>query len=159
MFIGKRVLNSELVESGMPVYSANVYEPFGYIDSNIIQDFSSPSVIWGIDGDWMTNTLPSEYKFYPTDHCGVIRLKKDDIIEYKYLAWLLFREGRNARFSRSYRASINRVSQIMITVAPFEKQNETIKKVDTLEKQISELEAKLITIDKVKKEIISKYLS
>lgn len=106
----------------------------------------------------MTNVFPAEYKFYPTDHCGIIRLKKDEIVEYKYLAWLLFKEGQKARFSRSYRASIDRVSQIAITVPPYQKQREVVSQVDVLEKQISELETKLVVIDKIKQEIISKYL-
>ncbi len=159
MFIGKRVLNSELVETGLPVFSANTYEPFGYINSDIVKDFSTPSVIWGIDGDWMTNTLPSNYAFYPTDHCGVIRLKKSNVIEYKYLAWLLLQEGKKARFSRSYRASIDRVSQIKLAVPPYEKQKEFVAQVDVLEQQIAELESKLGAIDKEKQDIISKYLN
>ena len=159
LFIGKRVLNSELVKTGLPVYSANTFEPFGYINSDIVKDFSTPSVIWGIDGDWMTNTLPSNYAFYPTDHCGVIHLKKGNVIEYKYLAWLLLQEGKRARFSRSYRASIDRVSQIKITVPPYEIQKEVVAQVDALEQQIAELEFKLISIDKAKQNIISKYLN
>lgn len=158
VFIGKRVLNSELTESGIPVYSANVFEPLGHIDSDIVKDFSSPSVVWGIDGDWMTNYLPADYKFYPTDHCGVIRLKKDGIVECKYLAWLLLQEGRKARFSRSYRASIDRVSQLTITIPPNQKQKEVIVQVDNLEKQISDLKVRLVAINKVKQDVISKYL-
>ena len=73
--IGKRILNKQLVADGsVPVYSANVIEPFGYIDELLITDFSVPSVLWGIDGDWMTNYMPENIEFYPTDHCGFIRL-------------------------------------------------------------------------------------
>ena len=54
--IGRRVLSSEVHDaSGYPVFSANVKEPFGYIDRLLIDDFSSGSVLWGIDGDWMTS--------------------------------------------------------------------------------------------------------
>ena len=39
--IGKRILNKQLVADGsVPVYSANVIEPFGYIDELLITDFS-----------------------------------------------------------------------------------------------------------------------
>lgn len=72
--IGKRVLDKELASNGtIPVYSANVTSPFGFIDKLLITDFSVPSVLWGIDGDWMTSYLPSDMPFYPTDHCGVLR--------------------------------------------------------------------------------------
>lgn len=62
------MLNKELVYDGtIPVYSANVNEPFGYIDKLLITDFSLPSVLWGIDGDWMTRYMPDNTAFYPTD--------------------------------------------------------------------------------------------
>lgn len=85
--------------------------------------------------------------------------EKGNVIEYKYLAWLLLQEGKRARFSRSYRASIDRVSQIKITVPPYEIQKEVVAQVDALEQQIAELEFKLISIDKAKQNIISKYLN
>jgi type I restriction enzyme M protein len=57
--IGKRVIEANLNEKGtIPVYSANVFEPLGYIDKYLITDFSTPSVLWGIDGDWMVNYIP-----------------------------------------------------------------------------------------------------
>ena len=47
--IGKRVLDKELVSDGsIPVYSANVAAPFGFIDKLLITDFSAPSVLWGL---------------------------------------------------------------------------------------------------------------
>ena len=87
--IGKRVLNSQLSESGaIPVFSANVVEPFGYIDDLLIDDFSIPSVLWGIDGDWMTSYVPENKEFYPTDHCGVLRCKTS-AINPRYLSHIL----------------------------------------------------------------------
>lgn len=91
--IGKRVLDKELVSDGsIPVYSANVAAPFGFIDKLLITDFSAPSVLWGIDGDWMTSYLPSDMPFYPTDHCGVLRCKTSEV-NPRYLAHLLEVEG------------------------------------------------------------------
>lgn len=44
--IGKRVLDKELASNGtIPVYSANVTAPFGFIDKLLITDFSAPSVL------------------------------------------------------------------------------------------------------------------
>ena len=89
--------------------------PFGFIDKLLITDFSVPSVLWGIDGDWMTSYLPSDMPFYPTDHCGVLRCKNSEV-NPRYLAHILEVEGRKMGFSRSYRASIDRVHGIAFTV-------------------------------------------
>ena len=71
--IGNRVLDTELVTGAeIPVYSANVLEEFGFIDKEILSDYSRDSIIWGIDGNWMVNVIPANSKFYPTDHCGVL---------------------------------------------------------------------------------------
>lgn len=59
--IGRRVLRSELKKDGkFEVFSANVFEPFGKTDSSLLTDFSKPSVLWGIDGDWMVNSKFAE---------------------------------------------------------------------------------------------------
>lgn len=50
--IGKRVLDSELHAQGkIPVYSANVLKPFGFIDKELLANYDKESVLWGIDGD------------------------------------------------------------------------------------------------------------
>lgn len=47
------MLDSELNPKGnIPVYSANVKKPFGFIDKEILKDYTNESVLWGIDGDW-----------------------------------------------------------------------------------------------------------
>ena len=101
--IGKRVLNKELTEYGIPVYSANIFESFGFIDKDILQDFSKLLVKQGIDGDWMVNSISQNILFYSADHIGVIRLNTDKI-NYKYLAYKLQKEGEYEGFSRNYRA-------------------------------------------------------
>lgn len=56
--IGRRVLKRDIKDDGKyPVYSANVFKPFGYTDSLLFNDFNLSSVLWGIDGDWMTNYI------------------------------------------------------------------------------------------------------
>ena len=114
--IGNRVLSDEVVENGtIPIYSANVFEEFGRIDKQNIKDFSVPSILWGIDGDWMVNIIPADKPFYPTDHCGVLRIKTDDILP-KYMALALQVEGEFERFCRSNRASTQRISNLIIQV-------------------------------------------
>lgn len=114
--IGKRVLNSEMSDDyDVPVYSANVFEPFGYINKLLIKDFSRPSVIWGIDGDWMVNCIPEKQQFYPTDHCGVLRCKTDDINPY-FLSYILETLGKSYGFKRELRASIERIKSLSIKI-------------------------------------------
>jgi type I restriction enzyme M protein len=157
--IGKRVLDKELVSDGsIPVYSANVAAPFGFIDKLLITDFSAPSVLWGIDGDWMTSYLPSDMPFYPTDHCGVLRCKTSEV-NPRYLAHLLEVEGGKMGFSRSYRASIDRVQGITFTVPDISIQNNAMSKVADYEMAIKELEGSLEKIASRRSEIIRKALA
>ena len=156
--IGKRVLDKELVSGGtIPVYSANVTEPFGFIDKLLITDFSVPSVLWGIDGDWMTSYMPESKEFYPTDHCGVLRCK---ILEVnpRYLAHILEVEGKKMGFSRSYRASIDRVQGITFTVPDIAVQDDAMKKVADYEAKIEEAEMRLEEIAAQRNDIIRKAL-
>jgi len=156
--IGKRVLNSELVVDGtIPVFSANVFEPFGYTDKLLIKDFSVDSVLWGIDGDWMVNLYQKDKPFYPTDHCGVLRVLTDKA-HPRYVARMLEVEGRQMGFSRSYRASIDRVEGISFSVPDIEIQKEFIDKTIVLEQEISKLEDKLINLDKKKSNLLEEYI-
>ena len=156
--IGKRVLNSEVSpQYSIPVYSANVFEPFGMIDKLLIQDFSKSSVLWGIDGDWMVNIVDTGIPFYPTDHCGVLRIKTDDILP-KYMAYLLEKEGKKAGFSRSYRASIDRIKSLSVQVAPIEEQRKAIKEIETYESEIAAAKAVMAACTEKKKMILDKWL-
>ena len=60
----------------------------------------------------MVNIIPANKPFYPTDHCGVLRIKTDDIIP-KYMALALQVEGEFERFSRSNRASTQRIANLV----------------------------------------------
>lgn len=135
--IGKRVVTKDIEEtkSGLPVYSANVYEPFGLIDKQLLGDFDRPSILWGIDGDWMVNCLEKDTPFYPTDHCGVLRIVSGEI-NPRYVAWALEIAGLSVRFSRSHRASIARVKALSIKLPSIEIQNEFTGKIEELEASI-----------------------
>ena len=151
-------MDKELVSDGtIPVFSANVNEPFGYIDKLLITDFSMPSVLWGIDGDWMTSYMPENEEFYPTDHCGVLRCKTEEV-NPRYLVHILDIEGRKMGFSRSYRASIDRVQGITFTVPERSMQDSVIQKVFEVEKQITGAEAKLKELGIKQNEVLQKYL-
>lgn len=157
--IGKRILKRELSKdgSGISVFSANVFHPFGKINKSLLENFKVPSVIWGIDGDWMVNCLPANYKFYPTDHCGVLRVKKDDI-HPKYLAWALGIEGERVRFSRTNRASMDSIKSISIKTPSKAIQKKLIEEVEEVEKIIHTAQLLINDIEKSKEEILKKYL-
>ena len=130
--IGKRVLKSDIKESGKyPIYSANVKEPFGKIDSLLITDFDKDSILWGIDGDWMTSFIEKNIEFYPTDHCGVIRIETEDLLP-AYVAFVLDLVGLGYGFSRSYRASIERVASMQIPLPPKNIQKKIVSKCTTI---------------------------
>ena len=135
--IGNRVLSDEIEEEGtIPIYSANVFEEFGRISKQNLTDFSIPSIIWGIDGDWMVNLLPANMPFYPTDHCGVLRIKTDEIIP-KYLATALEVEGKFEKFSRNNRASTQRIKSLTIQVpADKTQQQKIVDEIIEIEKNI-----------------------
>ena len=145
--IGDRVLSTDIVEDGeIPVYSANVHEEFGRINKKNITDFSRPSVVWGIDGDWMVDYIPENKPFYPTDHCGVIRIKNDNILP-KYLVYALQVEGEYERFSRSNRASTQRIASLIIQVPAIEVQKKIVAEMEAIDKQVHDEENKLKKYD------------
>ena len=74
------------------VYSVNFRKPFGYIDKLMIRDFSSPTVLWGIDGDWMNSYIPEENESYLTDHRGEVHCKTSEM-HARYLAHILKSKG------------------------------------------------------------------
>lgn len=156
--IGKRVLSTEMnPDYEIPVYSANVFEPFGMLNKKLIRDFTKASVIWGIDGDWMVNVIPANSPFFPTDHCGVLRIKTDDI-HPKYMAHLLEVAGFESGFKRSYRASIDRIEGLSVSVAPLNDQIKAISKIEVYEKIIAKAEIVMKECEKRKQEILDKYL-
>ena len=134
-----------------------MFEPFGYVNKLLIEDFSSDSILWGIDGDWMVNYYAKEQPFYPTDHCGVLRVLTDKV-NPRYMAHVLETEGRKMNFSRSYRASIDRIEGITFTVPDIEAQNAAMEKVLELEQKISEAEKQLADIASKKTDVLKKYL-
>lgn len=157
--IGKRVLNKQLVPDGtVPVYSANVVEPFGHINELLITDFSVPSVLWGIDGDWITNYIPADSEFYPTDHCGVLRCKTSEV-NPRYMVHILEMEGKKMGFSRSYRASIDRVQGISFAVPDRATQDEAIAKIEVIEERIREAEQKLVALAGKTASLLNQYLN
>lgn len=145
--IGNRVLSTELDQNGkIPVYSANVNEIFGYINKENLKDYSKPSVLWGIDGDWNVGYLEKNIPFYPTDHCGYLRVNNENI-NPKYLALVLKAEGEYERFSRSNRASTERIKNIEIQLPELSKQNDIVMKIEKINQDIEKYRSEIISIN------------
>ena len=81
LFIGERVLKHELpqLSGDIPLYSANVFDPFGYINKTNIEDFSYPCILWAIDGNFEFNIIPHSHIFATTDHCGTIKIRNRSV--------------------------------------------------------------------------------
>lgn len=156
--IGKRVLDSELHAQGkIPVYSANVLKPFGFIDKELLANYDKESVLWGIDGDWMVGFMPKNTPFYPTDHCGVLSVKEDKG-KAKIVQFALENEGAKFGFSRTLRASIERVEGLKIPLPPLKEQEKISSCIEKLETQISHLNSMLLNLETQKTRIIERHL-
>lgn len=133
--IGNRVLNNDLVESGeIPVYSANVREIFGYLNTENLSDYSKPSVLWGIDGEWLVNYIKAGVKFYPTDHCGYLRVNSEDLNTY-YIGMIMYIIGRKHNFSRSYRAAVDRIKGLEVPCPPKDIQDKVAEECFSIEEK------------------------
>ena len=158
--IGKRVLNSELIPGGkIPVYSANVREPFGYVDGLLrgFEDFGSDSILWGIDGDFMVSFMEHGREFYPTDHCGILRVIADGV-HPRFMARILEREGTRLGFSRNFRASLDRIGGIKFGVPEMDSQVTAMNDVMNLEREISRALMSLKALEGKKEAVLKKYL-
>lgn len=116
LFIGRRVLKRDCVDEGIPCISANVRDVFGYIhESRLIYSFDTPSLTWGIDGNFDWHLVPAGYPFHPTDHCGVLRIK-DNNIDAKYLFHALRSTRDRHGFDRTYRANLANVRRVSVEI-------------------------------------------
>lgn len=157
IFIGKRVTQNNISDNGIPVYSANVYEPFGSLDVSTedknVQKSSSKLIVWGIDGDWMVNIMPEDYAFYPTDHCGVLKVNTKELLA-EYVQYSLYAVGKSQKFSRANRASIERIRPLKFQAPSLEDQSRIVSQISGIEVNIK----KAIEKDhEIKNEIIKKY--
>lgn len=115
--IGKRVLKKDLFgkDTGpIPLYSANVTEPFGHLHNSNIADFSHPSVLWGIDGDFHLTMKEAGVEFATTDHCGRIEIL-DDRLDAAYCRAAIA-HARTYGFDRTLRPSLQRIKALEIEV-------------------------------------------
>lgn len=115
--LGKRLLKKDFitVKGDIPVYSANVFEPFVYTDKSNITDFSKAYVLWGIDGEFSFNVMEQGTIFASTDHCGTIKILDDQIDPY-YLAYIMEETRHKYGFDRGLRASLTNMKAFKIDI-------------------------------------------
>jgi len=114
IFIGKRILKAEVFnsKSSIPVYSANVFNPLGFLDSSNIDDFEHNYLLWGIDGKFEFNIMKKGIKFATTDHCGAIKILDDRIVP-EYLLYELRLKSHALGFDRSLRSSLKNMNRLV----------------------------------------------
>ena len=157
--IGRRVLKNEIVNDGeYEVLSANVFEPFGKTKYSILTDFTKPSIVWGIDGDWMVGYKEENNPFNPTDHCGVIRVLDQSIVIPRYLVYALLKVGELERFSRAKRASTERIKALSIKVPSIKIQENAINQTASLEAELKKQRTIIRECASRKQAILDKYL-
>lgn len=115
--LGKRLLKKDFItaKGDIPVYSANVFEPFVYTDKSNITDFSKAYVLWGIDGEFSFNVMERGTIFASTDHCGTIKILDDQIDPY-YLAYIMEETRHKYGFDRGLRASLTNMKAFNIDI-------------------------------------------
>ena len=157
IMIGKRVVSKDLTEKGIPVYSANVNEILGYVKNDLLQDYSVPSIVWGIDGNWNTNYFESNYKFYPTDHCGIIRIN-DKKINPLYFLYKFHELGENQKFDRNNRASVDRIKSLNTNIPSKKVQDDFANQVNKIREKINILINENNSFSNEKKQIFDEIL-
>lgn len=158
IFIGKRVLKSEVFNSkgDIPVYSANVFEPFGFLEKSNIEDFSHNYLLWGIDGKFEFNIIKKNTKFATTDHCGCIKILDDNILP-EYLLFELELQSHILGFDRTLRPSLTNMKNEVDVKIPINKsgdfdkeaQNKIVKDFVLLKKIKNDLEGEIEEISNI----------
>jgi type I restriction enzyme M protein len=117
LFIGKRVLFEEVFKSTgtVPLYSANVIRPFGYVKESNVEDLSNNHILWGIDGNFEFSIKRKGEIFATTDHCGAIKILDDSIIP-EFLLYQLEQKKHEYGFDRTLRASITNMKMVTLSI-------------------------------------------
>ena len=106
LYVGRRRLKKNMVDEGIPVYSANPTEVFGFIPvQDLGVEFGRPALLWGIDGTFDWGYVPEGQPFVATDHCGVLYVAGENILP-RYLYHELRATKDSYGFDRTYRANL-----------------------------------------------------
>ena len=94
----------------------------------------------------MVNVIEANKPFYPTDHCGVLRINNPNI-NIKYMALALYYEGKQERFSRTNRASTERIKNLLIQIPSKPEQDEFANKINEIDNKIIEFKEQIAQYD------------
>ena len=115
LFIGKRLIKKDALSCGIPIYSANVFEPMGFLNKGNVEDLSVPSILWGIDGNFSLNLIPVGVTFGTTDHCGTIQIIDKRLIP-EYILYAIVSRRVEETFDRSFRPSLTNMKEFTISI-------------------------------------------
>lgn len=105
----------------------------------------------------MVNSIPDGVPFYPTDHASVLRINNDNI-NYRYLAYKLEQAGIQEGFSRTYRASLGQIKELIFTLRDIQIQDEAVEQEMKLEKMIQVERNKIDDINFEKEKVLEEFL-
>ena len=129
--IGRRKTKTELLalpKGDVPIISARLDRPFGFIQSDSFVCIKKKIVLWNIDSSrWDTRLLEENTKFIPTDHCGYMKVLNKQIVP-EYIAYKLYEQGLNMGFKHEYRASLKNIRDISIPIPITQKGQFDVKK-------------------------------
>lgn len=155
IFIGKRVLKSDVYKSKgkIPVYSANVFKPFGFLTESNIDDFSHDCLLWGIDGNFEFNIIKKGVHFATTDHCGVIKILDNKLIP-EYLLYELNLKSDLFGYDRALRASLKNMKKVYVDIPKEDDENFDVKKQIEVVNRNEEIKNLKIILYNMSKELV-----
>lgn len=115
--IGKRVLKKEVFErrTGVPLFSANVRKPFGYVLTPNAGGLEHGGALWSLDSDFDCRGVPQGEMYSITDHCGQAKVLIDSIDPH-YLAMQIRQAGLAMGFNRDFRPSLKVIVDLEINL-------------------------------------------
>ena len=113
--IGRRVLKKQVYrsEATIPLFSANIRKPFGYVHSNNAGNLEFGGALWSIDSDFDCKGVAPGEIYSITDHCGQLEILDEDI-EPRFLAMEVKRVGLEYGFNREYRPSLKVMGELEV---------------------------------------------
>ena len=105
----------------------------------------------------MVNYIPSNKPFYPTDHCGILRVLTEDVLP-QYLVKVLEQAGTEKGFCRSLRASIDRIAGLTVMLPNKDIQEEVVSQIEGLEAKIKIAREIIKSSASQKQTVLDKYL-
>lgn len=113
--IGRRVLKREVFQkrTGIPLFSANVRKPFGYVAQANAGELGFGGALWSLDSDFDCRGVPPGELYSITDHCGEVCLLVDDIDPH-YLARQIRQAGIEMGYNRDFRPSLGVIKDLEI---------------------------------------------